>query len=102
MSKDEENILRYACGYVAMKLKKRFTKVSGKKSARFIEGLSKMEMDGPESSFYDYTKECIVKVNKGGLFKVSDEAYCLFAAIENTMNGMLHEHSLRLMNVHEA
>ena len=71
MSKDEENILRYTCGYVAMNLKKMFTKVSDEKSVRFIEGLNKMEIDGPESSFYDYTKEYIVKVNKAGLLKVS-------------------------------
>ena len=51
-----------------------------------------MEMDGLESSFYDYTKEWIAKVNRGGLFKVSNKAYCLFVAIENTINGMLHEH----------
>ena len=32
------------------------------------------------------------KVNRGGLFEVSNEAYCLFVAIENTINGKLHEH----------
>ena len=53
MSKDEGNILQYACGFVAMKLKKRFLKSPCEKSARFIECLRKMEMDGPESSFYD-------------------------------------------------
>ena len=40
-----------------------------------------------ESSFYDYTK-----VNRGGLFKVSNEAYSLFASIMNTVNGMLHDY----------
>jgi len=57
MSKDEENILRYSCGFVA-KLKKRLCgetkekvlKVPGETSSRFIECLRKMEMDGPESS----------------------------------------------------
>ena len=42
MSKDEENILRYACGFVAMKLKKRFLKRPCEKSAKFIYCLRKM------------------------------------------------------------
>jgi len=33
----EENILRYACDYVAIKLKKRFVKIPGEKSVRFVE-----------------------------------------------------------------
>jgi len=94
LTKDDENILRYACGFVAMKLKK-FTKMSaGDKTAKFLECLDKMEMaiDGPESSFYDYTREWITKVDRGGLFKVSDGAYSLFVAIEHAINGKIHEH----------
>jgi len=39
-----------------MKLKKMFVKVPVEKSTRFIESLNKMEIDGPELSFYDCTK----------------------------------------------
>ena len=45
----------WLCG----KTKGKVLKVPGEKSSRFIECLRKMEMDGPESSFYDYAKEWI-------------------------------------------
>lgn len=37
LSKDEENIIRYACGYVGMKLYNRFVKQPGEKAAAFVE-----------------------------------------------------------------
>ena len=37
---EEENAIRYACGYVAMKLKKRFEKRNGEKASQFMECLS--------------------------------------------------------------
>ena len=60
LSKDEENILRYACGYVSMKLRPRFSKLSGDKAAQFFECLDRMTNDndeGPTTSFLDYTRE---------------------------------------------
>ena len=95
LSKDDENIPRYACGYVAMKLKKKFTKATAtnEKALKFIECLNKMEItiDGPESAFYDYTKEWVTKVDRGGLFKVSDNAYLLFASTEHAINRKMNE-----------
>ena len=75
ITKDEENILRYICGYIAMKLKHKFLKVKSERGAQFVECLSKMENDGPTTSFLDYTQEWVKKVNREGLFVVSDEAY---------------------------
>ena len=76
------------------KLKKKFAKAATDKAAKFLECLDKMEMamDGRESSFYDYTREWITKLDRGGLFKISDNAYALFAAIEHAINGRIHEH----------
>ena len=92
LTKDEENILRYACGYVAMKLHQRFFKAPGEKAARFVECLSQMHSEGPTSSLLDYTKEWVERVNRGGLFIISDEAYRLFASIEMAMRSKLTEH----------
>ena len=92
LTKDEENILRYACGYVGMKLHQRFLKTPGEKAAQFVECLSNMHSDGPTSSLLDYTKEWVEKVNRGGLFDISDEAYRLFLSIEMSMRNILTEH----------
>ena len=38
--------------------------------------------DGPEESLLKYTQEWVKKIDRGGLFEVSDGCYHLFAAIE--------------------
>ena len=92
LTKDEENIIRYACGYVGMKLHDRFIKQDGKKAAQFVECIDSMHVEGPASSFLDYTRLWIDKVNRGGLFYVSDNAYNLFVAIEIAMQVSLTKH----------
>ena len=64
----------------------------GEKAAQFVECLSNMHSDGPTSSLLDYTKEWVERVNRGGLFDVSDEAYRLFVSIEMAMRSKLTEH----------
>ena len=64
-----------------MKLHQRFIKVPGEKAAQFVESLSHMHSEGPTSSLLEYTKEWVEKVNRGGLFIISDEAYRLFVSI---------------------
>lgn len=71
---DEENIIRYACGFVGMKLHDRFIKQHGSKAAEFVECIDSMHVAGQASSFLDYTREWVDKVNRGGLFHVSDYA----------------------------
>ena len=51
-----------------------------------------MHNEGPTSSLLDYTKEWVERVNRGGLFIISDEAYRLFASIEMAMRSKLTEH----------
>ena len=91
LSKDEQNVLRYCCGYVGMRLHKKFLKVSGQKAAQFVECLSHMRADGTSSSLLNYTKEWVNKINRGCLFEVSDETFALFVAIELTMRNKLTE-----------
>ena len=92
LSEDEQNIIRYACGYVGMKLYNRFVKQPGEKAATFVECIDHMRADGPTSSLLEYTREWVDKVNRGGLFDVSDEAYYLFIAIETAMQERLTSH----------
>lgn len=95
MTIDEENILRYACGYVGMKLHNRFIRQHGVKAAVFVECIDQMYADGPSSSLLEYTREWVDRVNRGGLFDVSDAAYLLFYAIEEAMREKLTSHLTR-------
>ena len=54
---DKENAVRYACGYVGMKLLKEFRNVNRLKAAQFRECLSQMSKNGDDSSFYAYTTQ---------------------------------------------
>ena len=91
LTKDEQNIVRYASGYIAVSLLRRYKQQHGQKAASFVECLSHMAVDGPGDSFMDYTKEWISKVNRGGLFETSDNAYMLFASIELASYEKLEE-----------
>ena len=59
LSKDELNSLRYACGYVALKLLKRYEnkKHLGKKGEEFETCLKNMAVAGEETNFTVYTTE---------------------------------------------
>lgn len=89
---EEENVLRYACGYVGKKLHDRFIKIDGEKAAQFLECIDSMRVDGPTASLLQYTRVWVEKVNRGGLFDVSDNAYNLFVAIEIAMQVTLTNH----------
>ena len=89
---DEANVLRYACGFVGMKLHKKFLKIKGVKAAEFTECLNNFQVEGTSTSLLDYTKNWVERVNRGGLFEVNDEAYFLFVAIESAMRSKLTNH----------
>jgi len=82
LSEEEEQIVRYAAGYVPMFLLKKYERGSTNKSIEYVECLSKMAVNGEESSFLSYTLEWSKILNHGGLFKMNDEAYRLFRHIE--------------------
>ena len=75
-----------------MKLHDRFIKQDGSKAAQFVECIDSMHVVGPASSFLDYTREWIDKVNRGSLFYVSDNAYNRFVAMEIAMQVSLIKH----------
>ena len=91
MGSEEENALRYACGF---KLMKKFEKQGTQKAAQFVECLSNMAVgvENEESSFYNYTCEWVKAVDRGGLFHVSDYGFMLFKAIEIKTKEFLPQH----------
>ena len=92
ITKDEENILRYVCGFIGMKLRQKFLKIAGEKPAQFVECLDKMYNEGPTTTFLEYTQEWVQRVNRGGLFVVSDEAYRFFLSLEQATRNKLPGH----------
>ena len=98
LSEAEENIIRYAAGYVSMSLLKKYEKGSSDKAVEYTECLSKMAVNGDESSFLAYTLEWSRAVNRGGLFEISDETYHLFQAIELDMQKRLLSTLLSFQN----
>lgn len=89
MSIEEENIVRYAAGFVPFALLKRYERNVSTSSAFFVECLSGMAVTGEESSFLEYTRDWISKVNRGGLFEINDTAFSLFREIELAMRDRL-------------
>ena len=85
LSIEEENAIRYACGFIVRSLKNKL-KMSPSNDL-YIEVLDSMHEDDEENAmviddFFIYTKEWIKRVDRGGLFRVSDEAFLLFRWME--------------------
>jgi len=96
---DEDNVLRYACGYVARKLHQKYLKQHGEKYAMFVECLTRMRANFIEdsvphqvTSFMEYTSQWVKIINRGGLYEVNDESFLLFKEIERVMQVRLRTH----------
>ena len=82
LTKEEEDILRYACGYVPYKLLQRFRKQKTEKAAEYAECVVSMAFRGEGEDLPTYAIKWIEQVNRGGLFQVNDQAFSLFHLIE--------------------
>ena len=82
LTTNEENILRYAAGYVPFKLLRDREETFAIKSPGIVECLSAMAVNGEESSLLDYTRNWVLQINRGGLFEINDMTYSLFQEIE--------------------
>ena len=91
LSGDEENALRYASGYVPFKLLKKYRKSLNVRNRQFVECLQSLSANEEEElpqwdhdyacteeDFFSYSTRWISKVDRGGLFKISDTCYKLF------------------------
>ena len=91
MGSEEENAVRYASGYVAMKLMKELMKKDTESAAQSVECLSHMAVEGEEADFYAYTREWVKTVDRGGLFYINDPTF-FFRAVEMTTQALLPKH----------
>ena len=87
---------------VSMKLMRKFEKQSGAKARQFFECLSNMAVMGKESSFYEYTKEWLKLVNRGGLFQVNETTYLFYRAVEAKTRLYLPQHLVKSHGVKEV
>ncbi len=102
ISSDELNILRYACGYVACKLLKRYEKKPGEIAQQYVNCLGEMAVEGESGDVLAYTKVWQDKINRGGLFPLSDEAFHFFVQVELCVRTFLPHHVLTRPNDKEA
>ena len=86
MTSNEENIIRYACGYVPYKLFHQFKKQTTQKAAECAECLANMAYQG-EGDLPTYAVKWIEQVNRGGLFQVTDATFALFLLIERKLRA---------------
>ena len=88
---EEENAVRYASGYVAMKFMKDLMKKDTKSAAQSVECLSHTAVEGEEANFYAYTREWVKAVDRGGLFHINDPTF-FFQWVEMAMQALLPKH----------
>ena len=74
LTSDEENILRYAAGYVPFKLLNQYEKSLVESTDGITECHTAMAVNAEESSVLEYTRKWICLVNCGGLFEI--KLYC--------------------------
>lgn len=94
LSVDEHNALRYAAGYVFFSLKRKYA--SNPLLLSWIKQQSDADNNvcdpdnlGDSVNFSNFTKVWVNKVNRGGLFIVSDCAYEVFHAMEQVLRQFL-------------
>ena len=95
LSSEEENIIRYAAGYVPYSLLKKYGRYTVADKSLFISCLKRLaandgcEVEGQDPCFLDYTTTWVRSVTRGGLFQVNDVAYTLFREIEKATRQSL-------------
>lgn len=101
LNPDEHNALRYAAGYVLHVIKKKETNPA-------LQSWLAKQIDSSvsASTYYQFTKLWVEKVNRGGLYLVSDSLYEVFLAMELVLRQYLghcpQDHGLKRDQVLEA
>ena len=90
LSSDEENALRYASGYVPMKLLRKYQMRVTDIAKKFSACLSNMsipedDMWNTDHDYESYTQTWLRKVDRGGLFRINDSTYRFFYAVESVV-----------------
>ena len=95
LTEDELNVLRYACGYVARALLKRYEQRSGEVNSQYVACLSEMAVDGEGDDVLSYTKTWFEKINRGGLYPLNEKAFIFFTEIEKQVRVHLPQHVIK-------
>ena len=88
MLSDEENALRCASRYIAMKLLKHYKTGKGTKARQFVDCLSNMAVVGDDQSFYAYTKD--LKQIEVDCLKSTIPVFFSFAQLNYELNCAYH------------
>ena len=91
LSNEEENVIHYVGGYVIHELKK------DKTNANMLPLLEKLT-DSEKRPTIDAARQWITSVNRGGLTKITDEAFQCFRDIEVSIRRFLNVNNTREMN----
>ena len=86
LTENEKLALRYAAGYVLLSLKRKFLSIDPSLSA-WIGKQTDSSFSG--GSYTQFTKMWVEKVNRGGLFKISDSVYEVFMTLELVLRQFL-------------
>jgi len=76
LTHEEKNAVHYVAGYVCKKIYGHLKELSCPGQAEMMLCLS--DMNGGDIGDEEHTDEWLRKINRGGLWKVSDEVYRLF------------------------
>ena len=92
LMEDDLNALRYAAGFVPWKLRQKFQKPTCKHPNRKdyrLTGMSESAEEECEDTYMDYTKRWIRAIDRGGLFRITDEVYVFFHEVERLVRKFL-------------
>ena len=87
LTHEEKNALRYVAGYVCRKVHNQLKQSSC--PGREVMMLCLSDMNGDDIDEDDHTDEWLRKINRGGLWKITDEVYQLFYIMEEQMKQRL-------------
>lgn len=86
LSDDEENALRYAAGFTVRSVRKKIDDRTHHpyrdEMLKILDALRVERADGNPSTYLAYTKSWLSRVNRGGLFQVSNDTHLLFLAMQ--------------------
>ena len=74
------------------------------KNEVYLQVLNSMHEDDTEDceEYLEYTKEWITRIDRGGLYRVSDETYLLFYWMELSVRTFLQGHNINISKAIDA
>ena len=89
---EDEQVLRYVCGYIPYKLIKRYRTYDNNEGAKIcIEILKKWSVpaESEANSYISYSRKWIDQVSRGGIFTPNTQVFKFFSTVECEVRGLL-------------